>query len=240
MMSQPSRFTEQVDFRIELNADLAASVKTISDETAQRTAECAYAAQAACAEAERLMPELAKKPRIAMGFSGGAMTLPTVIAREHVRYAAAIMIGGGADFWLLTVRSNYTKFINAAQVSWVGRDKTDADERAVDELYLRTTPLDSFHTAAALVGKPVLMILGANDLAVPTALGEVLWKRIGEPHAKSEKWIRPGGHEVLFMNLRHDYENIISWIDRAAPKPVTEAIPSIPVAKPESSQPASK
>src|SRR6185295_16415023 len=122
---------------------------------------------AACAEAERIIPELKRMPRIAMGFSGGAMTLPTVVAREPERYAAAIMIGGGADFWLLTARSNYTRFIDAARVSWTGRDKTAADERAVDDLYLRTSPLDSFHTAAALSGIPVLMIIGANDLAVP-------------------------------------------------------------------------
>jgi fermentation-respiration switch protein FrsA (DUF1100 family) len=128
------------------------------------------------------------------------------------------MIGGGADFWLMITHSNYAKWIDAFRVTWTGRERSAEDVAGADGAYLALTPLDSFHTAAALKGKPVLMIVGDYDRAVPTQLGKLLWDRIGEKDPRSEYWTRPVGHELLFVALPRDFDAIGAWIERAIAK----------------------
>ena len=84
------------------------------------------------------------------------------------------------------------------------------------QLYLKNAPLDSYHTAAALKGKPVLLIQGTTDLAVPSPLGDLLWERLGKP----ERWLQDGqGHEVLFMLLPQEFDKMMDWLDRATGLP---------------------
>ena len=117
------------------------------------------------------------------------MTLPTVVAREPDRYAAGIMVGGGADFWLMNHRSNYKNWIDAARENWVGPPPTPEQLAQLDELYLRKSPLDSYYTAAALKGKPTLMIQGTTDFAVPSPyLGDLCCGNAwASPNAGSSK-----------------------------------------------------
>src|SRR5204863_60272 len=110
MLSQSSRFTQHIVFDIDLAAPEPA-IKTIAAEMTGRVAECAYAAQAGCNFALSSRPALARLPRIAIGMSGGAMILPTIVAREPNRYAAAILIAGGADFFQISDLSNYKYLI---------------------------------------------------------------------------------------------------------------------------------
>lgn len=214
MLAQPSRFTERVEFTV------ADSLDTTAQEIARvltgRAAECAFAAQAACLHVESSRPFLKSKPRIALGFSAGAMTLPTVVAREPDRYHAAILVGAGCHFWLLNSKSNYATMVGALSLSWSGIERTPERESQLADRYLAHAPLDSFHTAAALHNKPVLMIQGQHDLAVPTSLGETLWERLQRP----EKWMRPFGHEFLFINLHKDYNAITDWLNSKLPEPV--------------------
>ncbi len=241
MLAQPSRFTERVDFSISHSKIVGAGDSTPSspsspspppddasidaalDSTAQdiarvltgRAAECAFAAQAACLHAESSRPYLKSRPRIAVGFSAGAMTLPTVVAREPDRYHAAVLVGAGCHFWLLNSKSNYATMVGALTLTWSDIERSPERESQLAERYLAHAPLDSFHTAAALHNKPVLMILGQHDRAVPTALGETLWERLQRP----EKWMRPFGHEFLFINLHKDYNAIIDWLNSKLPEP---------------------
>jgi hypothetical protein len=108
------------------------------------------------------------------------------------------MVAGGADLWLISTRSNYGEMlVHALDVTWAGGKPDEALQRSLDAEYLKSAPLDPFHTARALKGKPVLMIHGSADLAVPAALGDVLWERLGQP----ERISMAVGHELLFMNL---------------------------------------
>jgi predicted esterase len=221
MLCQPSRFTEQVEFKLDASQDLDEQARRIAEVTGNRTAECAYAVKAAMSHLESERPDLRAMPRVAVGFSGGAMTLPTIIAREPERYAAMIMVGGGADFWLMNQRSNYRDLIRAVKETWKGGEKPEADVLArLDEAYLKQAPLDSYHTAAALRGKRVLMIQGTADKAVPAPLGDVLWERLGKP----ERWLVEGAtHESLFMNLpRDEFPRMMEWLNRACPKPADD------------------
>lgn len=241
MLAQPSRFTERVDFTVapvpppvppgEVSPssategaapNQAAITKALDTTAAQiakvltgRAAECAFAAQAACLHTEFSRPYLKSKSRIAVGFSAGSMTLPTVLAREPDRYSAAVLVGSGCHFWLLNSKSNYATMVGALSLTWTDIERTPEREQQLADRYLAHAPLDSFHTAAALQGKPVLMIQGQHDLAVPTALGDVLWERLGKP----EKWMRNAGHEFLFINLHKDYAAIMTWLDTKLPDP---------------------
>jgi hypothetical protein len=153
-------------------------------------------------------PALAGLPRVAVGFSGGAITLPIVVAREPDAYSACVLVGGGAHYWLVNAHSTYADMIAAIKVEWKA-PPTLEQRRRVAEAYLRHAPLDSFHTAAALRGKPMLMIQANADSAVAAVLGDVLWERLGKP----ERWIRLGEHLPLFIGLTKEFPAINDWID---------------------------
>lgn len=208
MLSQPSRFTEQVTFELSAGNDLEAQARHIAQVLGDRAAECAFATQAVFQHLEEKRPELKQLPRIAIGFSGGAITLPTVVAREPDRYSAFVLVGGGCDFWLMNEKSNYRGMIDAVHEKW-DNEPTDADRARLDQLYLNNAPLDSYHTAQVLKGKKILMIQGSADLAVPSPLGDLLWERLGKP----ERWLVDGaGHEVLFMMLPQKFEKMMEWL----------------------------
>jgi alpha-beta hydrolase superfamily lysophospholipase len=209
MLAHPSRFTQRVRFEVDLTRPLAEPASAAAREMGDRAAECAYAARAAFAHIERTRPRLAELPRVAIGFSGGAMVLPTVVALEPARYHAAVLVGGGAHFWLVNEHSNYAPMIDALRMRWTGREVNDADRGAFADAYLDAAPLDSFHTAKSLHAKPVLMIQGEADRAVPSSLGDCLWERLHKP----ERWMRPGGHEALFLNLSRDFDGVLTWLD---------------------------
>lgn len=223
MVAQPSRFLERVEFAIDsASPDFpAAPARVIATTFDERGAECAYAAQATIAFVERERPALNDLPRVAIGFSGGAMTLPTVVAREPDAYDGAIMVGGGCDFWLMTQTSNYNQWIGAVSASWRGAEGTPTDDqkRALDEAYLRASRLDSYHTAQALANKPVLVMLGDMDQAVPAPLGELLATRLERAGANVTVQREPMGHEALFMTLPKRFDAIHAWLDRLFPMP---------------------
>ncbi|MEX2217856.1 MAG: prolyl oligopeptidase family serine peptidase, partial [Phycisphaerales bacterium] len=209
MMAQPSRFTERTTIRIDPQ-NLESAAERAAAEMQDRVAECAYAAQAAFQHLGAEKPALAKLPCIAVGMSGGAMTLPSVVALEPQRYAAAVLIAGGADFVTIALESNYRFMVDSIRFDWP-EPPTDDQQKALAALYLQRAPLDSFHTAAALKGKPVLMIHGTHDAAVPAHLGDLLWERLGRP----ERWSEEAGHEEVFMRLPKKAGDILDWLDKA-------------------------
>jgi hypothetical protein len=213
MNAQSSRFTETVILPIDTEHP-ASSIATINQTLTQRVAECAYAVQAATSWCERARPALAALPRQAIGMSGGAMTLPCVLARDPERYSGAIIIAGGAEFLSLTDRSVYKNMIHAIDFAW-SRDPTDAERRAISEAYLRAAPLDSYHTAAMLRAKRLLMIHGTLDMAVPATNGDLLWDRLGRP----ERWSIDGGHEQVFMWCSRHLPGIVDWVDGKNERP---------------------
>lgn len=208
MMAQPSRFTQKTVFPAD-TADLPSAAAAIAAEFDQRAAECAYAAHAAMAHIAQERPALADLPRIAVGMSGGAMTMPSVLALEPDRYAAAIMIAGGCNYLAINEESNYRLLIDAVSVKWAGgAAPTDDDRAALSRLYLERSRLDSYHCAPLLIGKPMLLIHGELDGAVPARLGDLLWERLGKP----ERWSQLAGHEEVFMKLPPQMDRIMDWL----------------------------
>jgi alpha-beta hydrolase superfamily lysophospholipase len=208
MLAHPSRFTERVEFVVD-RADEAAGADRIARELTDRAAECALAAQTAFSHVARVHPDWAALPRAALGMSGGAMVMPTIIAREPDAYSAVVLIAGGADFLRIVLSSNYSPQVGAVRVRWMGDPPTEADGARLDSLYLSRAPLDSYHTAARVKRKPILMLHGSADRAVPADTGDVLWERLGRP----ERWVEPVGHEMLFMGLPSRMGAIADWLD---------------------------
>ena len=210
MLCQPARFTERIEFTIDrdqMEASAAAVAACFND----RTAECAYAAEAAWRQVESRHPGAAALPRLVIGMSGGALTIPTVVAREPHKYRAATLIGGGGDFWLINERSNYRTNVDSVRCAWKGATPTQAELAEFDRLYLARAYLDSYHTAPALNGIRTLMVHGELDRAVPAELGELLWERVGNP----ERWSYAASHEMLCGLLPTEFARLNAWIEQA-------------------------
>lgn len=225
MLGHPSRFTARAIIPVDIEHDAEGAADRIAELFTQRCAEAAYASDAAVHHAYELDPRLADVPLVCIGMSGGAMAMPTIIAREHELYDAVVLIGGGADFLAINERSNYAGFIDAIHLDWDAADHPGKSEDDIDtdalrppteseltrlsELYIERAPLDAYHTAAALEGKPVLMLHAERDRAVPADLGDLLWQRLGKP----ERWQYPFGHELLFAALPTQLGRVFEWLD---------------------------
>jgi len=214
MNAQSSRFTENATFSIDTDHP-ADAARTIASELTQRVGECAFAVRAATAWCERAHPALRGLPRYAIGMSGGAMTLPSILAREPDRYTGAILIAGGAEWLSLTDLSVYKTLIRAVDFTW-SRDPTPEDRTRASEMYLRACPLDSYHTATLLRGMRLLMVHGAFDLAVPAASGDLLWERLGRP----TRWSLDAGHEQVFIWVNRSLPAIAGWLEGDDARPV--------------------
>lgn len=213
MMAQPSRYTEALDVRVDPE-DVEGAAALCAEVFGQRVAECAYAVEAALAWAREKRPEIAGKPAVILGGSGGAMSLPTVVARMPRAFDAAVLIAGGSDFATIAVTSNYVEWVDSVRISFGGARPTEAQLRAFGEAYLSRSPLDSYHTASALEGTPVLMLHASRDRAVPAAQGDQLWERLGRP----ERRVYTMGHETIFISLPLRYGSIMDWIDERVPR----------------------
>lgn len=211
MWAQPSRFTEYKPVFIDVTGDRIAQAQSLADEMQNRLSEVAYSVQAAFARVEQSHPELAGLPRVGVGMSGGALTMPTVIAREAPRYAGCVMIGGGADAFMMTLKSSYS-MIGGPKYEFVNGEMTQEFLRSLDEEYLKRAPLDPYHTAVSLREKKVLIIHANADTAVPSPLGDLLWKRCGS----QDRVIHEAGHESLFMMLKKDTVRIREFLKECA------------------------
>lgn len=213
MMAQPSRYTEALDVQVDPE-DVEKAAAVCAEVFGQRVAECAYAVEAALAWAREKRPEIAGKPAVILGGSGGAMSLPTVVARMPQTFDAAVLIAGGSDFATIAVTSNYVEWVDSVRISFGGGRPTPAQLEAFGEAYLSRSPLDSYHTASALEGTPVLMLHASRDRAVPAAQGEQLWERLGKP----ERRVYTMGHETIFISLPLRYGSIMDWLDERVPR----------------------
>lgn len=211
MLTHSSRFTQRAEFVVVPGGDVEGVAAEVAAVLGDRAAECAFAVEAACGFFAQASPGLPVDRRVALGMSGGGMILPTVVAREHDAYKAAVFVGAGCDFAAIAMDSNYADWIDAVRVTWQG-EPTAEDRAGFTGAYLASAALDSYHTALGMMDIPALMLHGMGDRAVPAATGDLLWERLGEP----ERWTVPAGHEVLFLAyLPSRATDVLDWIERA-------------------------
>jgi pimeloyl-ACP methyl ester carboxylesterase len=211
MLAHPARFTQTDLYAIDPE-NIDQTVRLAAAEISLRAAECAQSTRDALAYVESRRPALAGTNVIGIGFSGGAMVMPTVLALQPERFSAAVLVGGGADWWLIQSRSNYADMIDALRIAWT-KPPTEAQERQADAAYINAAPLDAYHTASLLRNTRTLLIQGDADLAVPSNLGDLLWERAGRP----ERWLDHSSHESLFLGLPLQFDRLMQWL--ASPVP---------------------
>ena len=219
MRSHPSRFTQHAMMKVVAGQELsiAQQAAAINDD---RVAEGAYATKAALDHLFALRPNLADKPTVLVGMSGGAMMLPTVYAYSPESYSGAVLIAGGADFLTIAIKSNYKSWIDAMVFDFSGKDVSemnmDLGKPSVEQMkvlsqgYLLSSKLDAYHTATEMGEVPVLMLHATTDKAVPAATGELLYEQLGKP----ERWSYPIGHELIFAGLPTQVARIDLWITK--------------------------
>lgn len=189
-------------------ADFGARVAAITDD---RLAEVAYAVEAILAHVEEADPALARLPRVLVGCSAGAMAAPAVAARIPGRFAACVLVGGGANLLDIALRTSFAEA--RPRIRWAtDRDESDQRREAV-EAYLSRVALDPVRTAPALRGTRSLVIHATFDAIVPSARGLDLWEALGRP----ERWNFTGGHLGLFVLLPDQAEPVHEWLVENVP-----------------------
>lgn len=212
LLSQPSRFTEHVLVRVDGDAaDEGAEFARRADD---RTAECAYAVEHAARFLEGLDPSLAGKPRTLLGFSGGAILAPGVVAREPQRYESVVLVAGGANAASISIDSTFMKrFIRSVTFEFLG-ENTDTDRQAFEAAYLGRATLDGYHAAMQFAdGAGVLVIDGSFDQAVPFASSTLMVDRLALGGVDPIRRTYPVNHVMLFMALNDSLGQINDWID---------------------------
>ena len=214
MLAHPSRFTERRRYTVPDDPEKQRLIGAlVAREYDTRTAECAYAVDAALDFVRRRRAADLDAPAALLGMSGGAMVLPAVHARAPDRFDAAVLVAGGGNSLEISARSNYRKWIDAIEFD-SDPDEPGAQPVAEDAIarmaasYLEHAQLDALATAASLEGTPTLVLHAERDRAVPAHTGEALHAALGEP----ERWVYPMGHELIFMTLPTQVPKIESWL----------------------------
>ncbi|MEL6797774.1 MAG: hypothetical protein AAFO89_13255, partial [Planctomycetota bacterium] len=89
MLVPPSRTTEHLPVVIDVD-DAGETIRQLVAELDQRTAECAYAVEAALGWVDSMDPALSDQPSVIIGMSGTGMMLPAVVARNEGEFAAGV------------------------------------------------------------------------------------------------------------------------------------------------------
>jgi predicted peptidase len=145
-----------------------------------------------------------------MGFSVGALGLPTVVARMPDRFQAAVVVAGGAN--LLEISQRSCKPDPGLELKWKGPAPTREDWRVLYAAYLEQVKLDPYHTAAALAEMPVLVCHAHYDQVVPAASGRLLHERLGKP----PRFAFPVGHRhLLRIVMRLEAGRLVEWTEAA-------------------------
>ncbi|MEQ8318557.1 MAG: prolyl oligopeptidase family serine peptidase [Phycisphaerales bacterium] len=210
LLSQPSRFTEQIMINVAAG-DGAAEGRAFAAHADDRTAECAFAIEAGVAHMIARDGRLEGTPRAILGFSGGAILLPAVVARNPGAYETAVLVAGGANAASISIDSTFMKqFIRS-----VFFDFEDAADRAdFEHAYLRHASLDGYHAAAQFDGDTrVLVVDGSFDKAVPFASSTLMIERFEDSGITPVRRTYPTNHVMLFMSLSEMIGQVNEWVD---------------------------
>ncbi len=181
-----------------------------------RVAEYAYAVEGLVGWARERHPELAGSPAALVAMSAGAMSAPAIVARAPELFGPVALIAGGGDILTITATSSYTPMVDAVKLEWgfLNHDRYGVPFAesldAASEHYLKASTLDPLHLTATLRDRPLLMLQGTNDRAVPSEQGDRLWEALGRP----ERWLTPLDHGALFLGLWMWTPRLVDWLDR--------------------------
>lgn len=198
------------DFRVCGEVEAIAAAAQIAAGIDEALAGNAYAAEAIVHYVKTAREDLHELPIAMIGFSAGALTTPTAAARVKESLCAVVIIGGGANLFMLSQESVFT---DGGVRLRCGEGKP---ARGLVELmsaeYLRASRLDPYWTAPVISDLPLLQVHATRDDWVPAKGGELLWERLGRP----DRLTMSGGHEQLFYFLPGRAALIADWVEKHA------------------------
>lgn len=153
----------------------------------------------------------APSPLVLIGVSSGAVAAPVVAARLHQDFpiATAVLIAGGSDVASILLETTLEPEDLRLRRH---RGRLDqSEEEAFTSSYHRTVRLDSAAIVEWLGQRPVLLLEGGYDSAIPRSSRSLLDRRLRRP----ERWWYPVGHYGLFVVLPGEGEAIVDWIQRS-------------------------
>jgi hypothetical protein len=207
------RLAKVVRYYADTDADIESVGRTIAKETDEALASNAYAVEAVLDYLNTQRPDIAPRahniPVVVVGMSAGALAAPAAVARVRDQIDAVVLVGGGADLFRISQESTLTN--GGIDIYRGTRRAPKAVREQIDEVYLRTSRLDPYHTAPLLAGLPVLQVHAAWDGWVPEQTGELLSQRLGHP----DRLVFQGGHSLLFFFLPGQAGRILDWIEGA-------------------------
>jgi hypothetical protein len=204
--------------------DLDSAAAAIANEVDQAMAGASYAVEAVLDYIRTQRHDIPTHPLVLMGFSAGALGTPTINARLKGEPDAVVIVGGGANIFMLSQQSSLTD--GGIRVR-CGEKKIDAATREeLSKLYLSHAKLDPYWTAPLLIGRPLLHVHARKDTWVPASGGELLFERMG---GAADRLVINADHDLLFYLLPDQAVRIADWIDRAvAGKEPSHAMPKPP------------
>ena len=213
LLSQPARFTERVVYEIEGGAGERVG-KEFATRADDRTAECAYAVQAAAKWIESKDNRLVGKPRAVLGFSGGSILAPAVVAIEPEKYQTVVLVAGGANAASISIDSTFMKqYIRSVEIKFVSGNRVRS--RAEFEAgYLEHATLDAYHAVASFEADTRVLVLdGSFDKAVPFASSTLMFERLEASGVDPIRRTYPSNHIMIFMSLAELMGDVNAWID---------------------------
>jgi hypothetical protein len=161
--------------------------------------------------------DLAAPPLVLIGVSSGAVAAPVVAARLHEDFPieVAVLIAGGADVASILLKTTLDPSDLRLNLQGKRVDQQEAD--AFASSYHRTVRLDSAAIVEWFGRRPILLLEGGYDTAIPSSSRSLLDRRLRHP----ERWWYPVGHYGLFVILPREGDAIVDWIRRSL-RPTTE------------------
>ena len=161
-------------------------------------------------DASIIEPGTFPRPVVMIGVSSGAVAAPVVAARLHAKTPidAAVLIAGGAD--LDTILLETTLDPEDLRLRRRGARPDAAAAAAFTEAYRAAVRLDDPRLAEWFARRPILLLEGGFDTAIPASARATMDDRLGRP----ERWWYPTGHYGLFVLLPGEGDAIVRWIRR--------------------------
>ncbi|MDA1025755.1 MAG: hypothetical protein O3A19_04945 [Planctomycetota bacterium] len=155
--------------------------------------------------------DITPSPLVLIGVSSGAVAAPIVAARLHEDFPieVAVLIAGGSDVASILLETT----LDPEDLRLIRRgDRSNETDAAVfASSYHRSVRLDSAAIVEWLGRRPVLLLEGGYDRAIPSSSRSLLDRRLGRP----ERWWYPVGHYGLFFILPGEGDAIVDWIRRS-------------------------
>ncbi|MEE2972442.1 MAG: hypothetical protein VX672_04900 [Planctomycetota bacterium] len=148
-------------------------------------------------------------PMVLVGLSSGGIATPAIAATlSPIRdTSAAALLAAGADPALILART--TLGGDDLRIDRTGTRMEGDDVARFVDAYRRASLLEDPAITAWFARRPILLVEGGFDTAIPRAARERLRRRF----PRATHWWMPTGHYGLFATLFREADEVVAWLD---------------------------